>query len=443
MKPVSTLTIAGSDSGGGAGLQADLKTFAAFEVHGLSVVTSLTAQNTQGVEDIHNVPPEFVGKQIETVMKDFDIKWAKTGMVNKRDTIETVLDKVKENNLNLVVDPVMIAASGDSLLEMGAFGALKDLIGEAKLVTPNINEASELADIKINSVEDMKDAAEKIGRLGSENILIKGGHLDEPKIHNVLLHENDFLEYETERIEAEEIHGTGCTFSAAITAKLATGEKIQQAVKKAGDFMLDAVKRRLKIGKGHEVINPMARNWKMTSGGEEAKEVQKAVRKLVEQPKFKRLIPEVGTNMAMAPRNAQRIEDVIGLTGRIIIVGDRPYLAGVPSPGGSKHMANFVLSVMKHDLERRAVMNIKYSEKILSKCQDLGFEIGKFDRKDEPEDTETMKWAPDKIIEDLGKVPDIIYDGGAVGKEPMIRIIGKKATEVSEKALRVLKELEK
>ncbi len=443
MEPVSALTMAGSDSGGGAGIQADLKTFSAFEVHGLSVITSLTAQNTQGVEDISNISAGFIEKQIDAVMEDFDVKWAKTGMLSKRDSIETVLEKAKEYDLNLVVDPVMEAASGDSLLEKGTFGALKDLIGEAKLVTPNLNEASELANMKINSVEDMKDAAEKIGRFGPKNILIKGGHLDEPKIHNILLQGNNFLEYETERIEADNIHGTGCTFSAAITAQLAMGEEIRPAVKKAGDFMLDAVKRRLNIGEGYEVINPMARDWKMASGSEEIEEVQTGARKLVGEPKFKELIPEVGTNIAMAPQNAQRKGDVIGLTGRIIIVGERPHLTGIPAKGGSEHMANLVLSVMKHDIESRAAMNIKYSEKILSKCQDLGFEIGKFDREKEPDDTKTMKWGPDQVIEDLGEVPDIIYDEGAVGKEPMIRIIGTKATELSEKALKILKELEK
>ncbi len=443
MRPESALTIAGSDSGGGAGVQADLKTFAAFEVHGISIITALTAQNTQGVNNIYNVPAEFVEEQIEAVMEDFDAKWVKTGMLSKKETIDTVVEKTKKYDLNLVVDPVMEAASGDSLLEMGAFGALKELIGEAELVTPNINEANELANMKINSVEDMKDAAEKIGRFGSQDILIKGGHLDEPKVHNVLLHGNNFIEYETERVKAEEIHGTGCTFSAAITAQLAIGEEIKPAVKKAGDFMIDAVKRRLNIGKGHEVINPMARDWKMASDGEEVEEVQNAARKLVGQPKFKRLIPEVGTNIAMAPKNAQRKEDVIGLSGRIITVEDRPYLAGIPSPGGSEHMANLVLSVMKHDIEMRAAMNIKYSEKILSKCQDLGFEIGEFDRENEPEDTKTMKWGPDRVITELGKVPDIIYDKGAVGKEPMIRIIGRKATKVSKKAFKILKELEK
>jgi len=443
MKPVSALTIAGSDSGGGAGIQADLKTFSAFEVHGLTAITSLTAQNSQGVEEIQHIPSEFVGQQIETTMKDFEVDWAKTGMIGKKDTIEIIIEKTEQYGLNLVVDPVMEAASGDPLLEMGAMGALKDLISKAKLVTPNLNEASELSEIKINSVEKMKDAAVDISRMGCENVLIKGGHLDEPEIHNVLLNKNDLIEYETEKIDIGDIHGTGCTFSAAITAELAKGADIKSAVKKLGDFMVDAVKKRLEIGKGNPTINPMAKIWKVGSKGKDIKEVESATKKLVDQQNFEKLIPQVGINIVKAPKNAQSTDEVIGLTGRIIVVNEKPYLSGVPKAGGSKHMANFVMSALKHDMSRRAAMNIKYSERILNKCKDLGFKVGEFDREKEPDGENTMRWGPDQVVEKLGKLPDIIYDEGAVGKEAMIRITGETAADVSEKALKILRELEK
>lgn len=443
MKPVSALSIAGSDSGSGAGIQADIKTFSALEVHGLSTITSLTAQNSQGVEEIQHISPEFVGQQIDTIIEDFEVEWAKTGMIGKKDTIKTVKEKAEKYDLKLVVDPVMEAASGDPLLEMGAMGTLRDLISKAKLVTPNINEASELSEIKINSVEKMKDAAVDIGRMGCENVLIKGGHLDEPKIHNILLHENDLIEYETEKIEAGDIHGTGCTFSAAITAELAKDTDVKTAVKKSGDFMVDAVKKRLEIGKGNPTINPMGKIWKVGSEGKEIKEVEKAARKLVAHQNFEKLIPQVGSNIVKAPKNAQSTEDVIGLTGRIIIVNEEPYLPGTPKPGGSKHMANFVMSALKHDMSKRAAMNIKYSEKILDKCKDLGFKVGGFDREEEPAGENTMRWGPDYVVEEIGEMPDIIYDEGAVGKEAMIRISGETPIDVSEKALKILRELEK
>lgn len=364
-------------------------------------------------------------------------------MVSNSEIIDIIKEKTKEHKLNLVIDPVMKAARGSSLLDKSALASLKDFLSVAKLVTPNIDEAAELTGIEIETVEDMKDAAEKIKGLGPENVLIKGGHLEEEKIHNVLLYGNNFIEYETSRVPVSDVHGSGCTFSAAITAELAKGKNLRNAVKKAGDFMIDAIERRLKIGSGLESVNPMANIWKLVTDGEESENILKAAKKLIDNPEFVHIIPEVGTNIAMAPKDAQRKEDVFGLTGRIVKVSGRPYLSGIPAPGGSEHMANLVMSVIKHDHEYRAAMNIRFSEKILKKCRDLGFEIASFDRENEPIDAKTMKWGPDKAIEKFGKVPDIIYDRGAVGKEPMIRILGKKSTEVTDKALQILKELDK
>lgn len=443
MKPAKALTIAGSDSGGGAGIQADLKTFAALEVHGLSVIASVTAQNTQGVKETFDLEAEFVEDQIDTIMEDFEVEWAKTGMLSNTGIIDAVIDKTEDYGLNLVVDPVMIAASGDSLLQKDALPALKDLIGKAKLVTPNINEANKLADMKIENVEQMKDAAEKIARLGPENILIKGGHLDEPQIHNLLLQKNEFIEFQTRRVPVSNVHGTGCTFSAAITAELAKGSDLPSSVKKAGDFMISTIERRLNLGRGNEIVNPMSKKWKLATGkGEEAMEVQKAAKRLVDFSGFEKLIPEVGINIAMAPLNAQRKEDVIGLTGRIVKLDRKPYLTGYPAPGGSEHVANIVLTTMKHNPQYRAAMNIKFSEKILDKCRDLGLEMARFNRREEPpEVNSTMQWGTERAIENFGDIPDAIYDEGAIGKEPMIRLLGKRATELSKKAVPITKEL--
>ncbi len=445
MKPATALTIAGSDSSGGAGIQADLKTFAALEVHGLSAIASVTAQNTRGVEGISNLEAEFVGEQIDAIMEDFNVEWAKTGMLSNTDIIDTVIEKTEKYDLKLVVDPVMVAASGASLLEKNALPALEDLIGKAKLVTPNIEEANKLADIKIKDVEDMREAAEKIARHGTENILIKGGHLENSKVHNLLLQKNEFVEFETERVPVSDIHGTGCTFSSAITAELAKGRDLPSSVKKASDFMISVIERRINLGEGNEIVNPMSKHWKLaTEESEEAMEVQEATKRLINLSGFERLIPEVGVNIAMAPMNAQRREDIVGLTGRMVKVGDEPYLAGNPAPGGSEHIAKIVLTTMKHDPQYRAAMNIKFSEKIRGKCRDLGLDLASFDRKEEPPDVDsTMGWGTEKAIENFGGIPDAIYDEGAVGKEPMIRLLGKKATDLSEKAVSITKELEK
>lgn len=372
-------------------------------------------------------------------MDDFDVEWAKTGMVSNPEIIQTLREKIREHNIKIVVDPVMIAASGSPLIKKDSIGELKKLLRQAELVTPNIPEAEELSGIKIEKVGDMKKAAEKISQIEPGGVLIKGGHLEAPKIHNVLFHEGEFTKFKEERVTAKEIHGTGCTFSAAIAANLAKGNDMQDAVREAGKFMVDAVRGRLEIGGGAETVNPMARLWKVTGGGEEVEEVQKAAKELVGSPEFARLIPEVGTNVAMAPENAKKGEEVIGLTGRIIRVGNKPYLSGAPAPGGSEHVANFVLSAMKHDPAIRAGLNVRFSEEILERCQGLGLQISSFDRQKEPPNTKTMRWGTKKAIEKFGGVPDLIYDRGAIGKEPMIRLLGKKATEVSQIALRIAK----
>ncbi len=442
MKPKITLTIAGSDSGGGAGVQADLKTFSALEVHGTSVITSLTAQNTLGVDGILDTPEDFVKKQIDSVAQDFEVEWAKTGMVSNSKIIEAILEKAKEYKINLVVDPIMIAATGSSLIRKGAIKKLKELIGEATLVTPNIPEAEKLSDTRIDNIETMKTAAEKISEIGVDGALIKGGHLSTEKIVNLLHYKNSFKQFERPRIDAPEIHGTGCTFSAAITAELTKGNSIPHSIEKASDFMVDAVRGRLKIGKGVETINPMARMWKVTGNGEEIQEVQKAAKKLERSPEFARLIPEVGSNIAMAKKDARTPKEVVGLTGRIVKVRGTPHMTGVPDFGGSEHVTNIVLTVMGKNPEIRSAMNIKFSEKILEICKNLEYELSSFDRENEPENVKTMSWGTERAIEKLGKVPNIIYDRGSIGKEAMIRILGKKATEVSEIALKIGKKLD-
>lgn len=439
MKTPIALTIAGSDSGGGAGIQADLKTFAALGVHGLTAITSVTAQNTQKVESIYDLPSKFVGTQIDTLVDDFEIKWAKTGMVSNREIIKGIREKSVKHGINLVVDPVMIAASGSPLLKEDSLGELKEFLKEAKLVTPNIQEAEKLSGTEIETKAQAKDAAEEIADLGPENVLIKGGHLDTDKIHNILLHRGEFFNFETTRVSVPEVHGTGCSFSAAITAELSKGESLTTSVENAGEFMVDAIKGRLDIGRGVEIVNPMARIWKTTGDGDEIEEVQKAAKNLVSTPQFKKLIPEVGTNIVMAPEGAEKAENVVGLTGRIIKVGGKPFLSGIPAQGGSEHVANFVLTAKKHNPKIRAGMNLRFSEKNLKKCRELGLKISSFNRRKEPSDVRTMEWGTEKAIEKFGGVPDVIYDRGGIGKEPMIRILGKKATEVSEIALQIAK----
>lgn len=253
------LTIAGSDSGGGAGIQADLKTFAALGVFGTSAITSVTAQNTVGVQGTHDLPPEFVGRQIDSVLEDIAIDAAKTGMLSSADIIEVVAEKVKAYRIErLVVDPVMVAKSGAPLLRSDAVTAvIGGLLPVALVVTPNVPEAEALSGLTITGIEEMRHAARQIHRLGPRYVVVKGGHLQGRAI-DLLFDGNAFIELDAERIETPHTHGTGCVFSAAIAAHLAKGRSVPEAVASAKRFVTSAIRHGFPLGKGHGPTDPMA-----------------------------------------------------------------------------------------------------------------------------------------------------------------------------------------
>ena len=255
------LTIAGSDSGGGAGLQADLKTFAALGVYGMSAVTAITAQNTVGVQGVIELPADFVGLQIDSVVTDIGVDAVKTGMLANADIIAVVAEKAREYNFpNFVIDPVMVAKSGDPLLREDARQALiEQLIPLAKVLTPNLHEARVLTGMEIESLEDMRRAARAIHELGAQNVVIKGGHLpSSDESVDVLYDGRDFIEFAAPRIETENTHGTGCTFASAIAAELAKGKTVPEAVRAAKEFITMAIRNSLDIGHGHGPTNHFA-----------------------------------------------------------------------------------------------------------------------------------------------------------------------------------------
>src|SRR5688572_20619234 len=253
----TALTIAGSDSGGGAGIQADLKTFAAHGVYGTSAITALTAQNTVGANGVHVVPDDFVAAQIEAVVSDLGCHAVKTGMLANSTIVEAVAAAVESLELpNLVVDPVMVAKSGDHLLDEEAVHALRwTLIRLARVVTPNIPEAEVLAKMAIGSLADMREAATRIAMLKPAAVVIKGGHLPGPEIVDVLLADGEFHEFVGPRIEGRNTHGTGCTFASAIAAQLAKGVDLKDAVKAAKSYVEGAMRQGIPLGKGHRPLN--------------------------------------------------------------------------------------------------------------------------------------------------------------------------------------------
>ncbi|MEX2572266.1 MAG: bifunctional hydroxymethylpyrimidine kinase/phosphomethylpyrimidine kinase [Gemmatimonadota bacterium] len=254
-----TLSIAGSDSGGGAGIQADLKTFQAFGTFGTTVITAITAQNTLGVTAIHPVPAEVIHAQIAAVVSDLRPAAFKSGMLATREVITTVASAIGEHRLeNYVLDPVMVATSGSRLLEQEAeMGIVQELVPLATLVTPNLDEASILVGSPIRDYAGMRDAAVAIVKLGASAALIKGGHLESEEVVDVLFDGHEWREWRRPKLATTSTHGTGCTLSAAIAAGLAQGRPLSAAVERALDFLQRALATAPGIGSGHGPLNHM------------------------------------------------------------------------------------------------------------------------------------------------------------------------------------------
>ncbi|SFM18890.1 bifunctional hydroxymethylpyrimidine kinase/phosphomethylpyrimidine kinase [Methanolobus profundi] len=430
------LTIAGSDSGGGAGIEADIKTISTLGLHPACAITSVTSQNTTGVLSAYDIPCEVIKNQADAVCKDMNIQWAKSGMLSSSAIISTVADIVKEYDLKLVVDPVMAAEAGGDLLRKDAISTLKEeLLPISQVVTPNINEANILSGMQITNTEEAKQAAKVIARTGVRIVIITGGHLDATDIiydsanNTYTMIPGTFVKGGT--------HGSGCTYSSALASYLAQGYSTDEAAKMAKGFVVDAIEGSLSIGKGVGPVNQLSHVLHSSEKYNVLHNMKEAVEILRERKEMSYLIPEVGCNIAMAVQDATQTSEVAAVTGRIVRVRDTAQVVGDIEFGASSHVARIILAAMKHEPGYRASVNIRYSEELVDICRELNFSIASFSREEEPEDTHTMDWGTTDAIQRHGSVPDIIYDKGGVGKEPMIRVMGHNATEVANSAIKI------
>jgi len=442
------ITIAGSDSGGGAGIQADLKTFAALGVHGTTAITSVTAQNTHAVTAVEDLPIRIIREQIRVVAEDLGIDAGKTGMLHTEEIIKTVSSEASKYKFPLVVDPVMIAKSGAPLLKPEAIDALKThLLPKATVITPNRLEAEKLSEMKIRGIKDAETAARKISEMGPEAVVIKGGHLEGEYAVDILYYEGRFKTFKTKRLESKTTHGTGCSFSAAMAAELAKKVDIPVAVENAKKIVTLGIKFGLNIGKGYGPVNPMAHLYRESSRYDVLMNLEKAKILIEKTPEIAILIPEVGMNIAMAIPYAEGINDVSAIDGRIVKTFEGVRAAGNPKFGCSSHLAKYLIEIIKHDEAKRATVNIKFSEDILKALEKRGMTISFYDRKKEPEKTKRVEgmsvpWGIKEAIKKVGKAPDVIYHKGDVGKEPMIVIFGEQAYDLAKLVVQLAKEIE-
>ncbi|NOR77191.1 MAG: bifunctional hydroxymethylpyrimidine kinase/phosphomethylpyrimidine kinase [Methanophagales archaeon] len=431
------MTIGGSDCSGGAGIQADIKTFSAFGVHGTSVLTAITAQNSDGVQAIQEVPVKIVEQQLESIMCDMAVDYAKTGMLYSAEIIAVAATQLKRYGVPFVLDPVMNAGAGGILLEDNALNTLiKLLIPICAVVTPNVPEASIISGLEIRDIEDAKLAALKINDMGASAVIIKGGHLE----HEIaagkatdLIYDGKFEHMSSSMIKQEKIvHGAGCTFSAALAAELAKGTTLHDAATSAKKFVYDAILC------GVELPNLIVVNQSLRKDADRyfvLENVKEAVTMLKETLNFKKHIPEVGTNIGMAIADAESEHDVAAVDGRIIAAREGVH-AGCVDFGVSSHVARLILTMMKHDKRKRSAINLKYTSELIEACEELGLTVSSFDRAKEPAGAKTMDWG----VREASVVfsPDVVYDLGAVGKEPMVRIFGNTAVEVASKVKRIM-----
>jgi hydroxymethylpyrimidine kinase/phosphomethylpyrimidine kinase len=436
------LTIAGSDSGGGAGVQADLKTITLLGGFGMSVLTALTAQNTVGVSAIQPVPAEFIGQQLDAVLSDIGADAVKTGMLFNSDAIEVVADRLSAYGINkIVVDPVMVAKGGDVLLVQEARDTLvSQLIPMALVVTPNIPEAEALCKKSIRTEHDIHEAARIIHAMGARYVLIKGGHLTGPATDRLYDGER-FFEFSKVRIDSPHTHGTGCVYSAAIATYLAMGLGIMDALERAKDLIHASIRFGLPLGRGHGPANPFA--W---FAREQEKyrvlEALKASLARLQTAPVGRLVPEVQSNLGYALPFAETRQDVAAFPGRLVRLGNGIVSVAGPAFGSSGHIATIILTAMRHDPEFRSAMNIRFSQGLVRQCRNLGWKVCSFDRSDEPEvvkqrEGSSLEWGTERVLSKESTIPDIIFDRGEVGKEPMIRVLGRSPDEVVEKVLKL------
>jgi hydroxymethylpyrimidine kinase/phosphomethylpyrimidine kinase len=439
------LSIAGSDSGAGAGIQADLKTFTSLGVYGCTAITAVTAQNTQEVSRVFEVTPECIAKQIRSVILDMPPDAIKIGMVYNKPNIETIRRILKRSKVPVVLDPILSAGTGGKLLLPQAFEFFKaDLIPLSTLITPNQIEAQKITGIQIMSRTDSVKAARKIKNLGAKNVIIKGNHFEKKQVADILLtSEGRLIEISNSKLSSEEMHGTGCNFSAAITAFLARNFSIIEAFKLANKYVRDSLQNALKIGKGLFVSNPSFSMYDHASRYVVLRGLHCAIEAIETSDNFGILIPETQSNIAFALPDARELDHIAAVKGRIIKIGDTARSgSSMIEFGASKHVGSALLAYMTVNRLVRSAMNIKYNEKIRKITRSV-FKVSKYDRIKEPRhilEKEGMSifWG---IKYALAKNPvaEIIYHEGAVGKEPMCIIFASNPAEVVNKIAIILK----
>jgi hydroxymethylpyrimidine kinase/phosphomethylpyrimidine kinase len=437
VSPPVVLAIAGSDSGGGAGIQADLKTIEAGGAFGTTAITSVTAQNTTGVESTHVLPTAEIDAQCDAVVSDFDVAAVKTGMLATADVVELVTDRVDETAAPAVVDPVMVAASGDRLLASEAESAYEELVAEAALVTPNADEAAVLTGIDPDDEAAAREAGERLVEMGADAALVKGGHIDgaSDDVVDVLVTGDDVETFRHPRVDTDATHGSGCTLSSAIATRLAHGDDVEAAVASGIDLLARAVRYNLDVGEGPGAVHHAVELRDRAARDDTAEAVEGVVRAFVDR-NVGPLVPEVGTNVAGATPYAERPDETAAVEGRIARTR-----SGVESTrgvrfGASTHVARLLLAAREHDPDLRFAANLRYDDAVAAALADLDGPVAEFDPADGRDDS--VEWGVETAFDAVDETPAAVVDRGSYGNEAIAFVLARTPDALVDRTLATL-----
>ena len=432
---MNLLSIGGSDPSSGAGIQSDIKTFSALDAYGLTIITSVTGQNTSNFGMVETVSKNILKNQLESVISDFKIDGIKIGMVYNSEIIKIVYKYLKKLKIPIIVDPVIKSTTGGMLIKKSAISDFKKfIIPLATIITPNKFEAEILTKTKINSKNTPEKIAKIIQTMGAKNVVITGVEIKNKEVLDFVLEENKKY-YITDKKISKINRGSGCIHSAAVLYAIIKNKNIKESLKFAKKITLNSIKNSKKVGKGIVITN--------VGRYDEIKiKLSNAINEFIKIKNIHENIPECQTNFVYSKEKPKSIKEILGISGRIVKAGKEVIIAGNLSYGGSKHVATALLTVNKKYSKIKSAINLKYKKETISKIRKVKLTTYDYDRTQEPQNVKnkgsTIEWGIKNAIKNSRKPPDIIYHKGDFGKEPMIIVFAETPDILMKKIIKII-----
>lgn len=426
---MNILVVGGSDTSSASGIQGDVKVLAELGVYSPSIITAVTSQNTVNYHSTHALSKQVIGDQFHSILSDFKIDAVKIGMVYNSEIIQQIHSEIKDLDAHIILDPVVKSTTQGELIKSEAINHYKKLLLPlAHSITPNVYEASILTGLKLQTKQNVRQAAQLILKMGVKHVIITGNEFEADTVSDLIAWKNNEKILSSRKINTEN-RGGGCRFACALATQLVKGCEIISAVKFAQKFTISSIKHAQKYTNGTSIVESPSNNHVKLS---------LAIEDFLNINHVSEIIPECQTNFVYSKNNPKSISDILGINGRIVKTGDTVMCAGELMYGSSKHVASAVLAMMKKFKDERSAVNIKFSEEIIIRAKNAGLIVAKYDRKLEPADkrmkeNNTIFWGTTNAIKHAQEAPDLIYHMGDYGKEPMILIFATEPYKVISK----------